>query len=156
MHHLIYHLCCLFCLYFKLEIKGVVNVDVDVSSLIVGLWHSKGWSYAFRYRDLAGLLRQVPGVKVTGLTGEDSKLLWSLCHALSVEIHSCHFNYKHISLSLFKLHAGKKCTYTVFFYYYLLISTYPWKMSQICILVVEGINQYFNMAPPPPPHTKTV
>lgn len=35
MHHLIYHLCCLFFLYFKLELKGVVNVDVDVPLLLV-------------------------------------------------------------------------------------------------------------------------
>lgn len=32
--------------------------------------YCKGWSYAFRYQELAGLLRQVPGVKVTGVTGE--------------------------------------------------------------------------------------
>lgn len=35
---------------------------------------SKGWSYAYRYQELAGILRQVPGVKVQGVTGEAGKM----------------------------------------------------------------------------------
>lgn len=35
----------------------------------VTIEYCKGWSYAFRYQELAGTIRQVPGVQVTGVKG---------------------------------------------------------------------------------------